>query len=112
MNDVERLTEPAALARHLTEVADTIAALELRADAGQDYDPVTWRAAVEGLETGRVSAASVAGDAETLDKIIALLDEAAGLVQTLSGGPASPADWRAGVDRIREAVALLRTLAS
>jgi hypothetical protein len=114
MVDADCRREPGALAQYLDEVADALEALWLRWDAGQDYDPTTWRAAVDALKTGRlllITSLDVA-DRGAIAEVAEQLREAAGLVQTGSGEPTLPVDWRTGAKCIREAVDQLRMLSS
>jgi hypothetical protein len=112
MIDVDRLSEPETLANHLGEVADTLEALWLEWDGGQDYDPAVWQKAVEELVTGRlllVTSLDVA-DRGAIAEVAELLRQASGYIQNGSGEPALPPDWAHGAKRIRQAVVRLRAL--
>jgi hypothetical protein len=112
MIDVDRLSEPEALANHLDEVADTLEVLWLRWDGGQDYDPAIWQRAVDALVTGRlllVTSLDVA-DRGAIANVAELLRQASGYVQHGSGEPTLPPDWAHSAQRIREAAVQLRAL--
>ncbi|MGH8900656.1 MAG: hypothetical protein ACRDYA_03010 [Egibacteraceae bacterium] len=113
MVDVDRVSEPEALANHLDEVADTLEALWLGWDGGQDYDLAIWQGTVDALMTGRmllVTSLDVA-DRGVIADVAELLRQASGYVRNGQGEPTLPPDWTHGAERIREAVVRLRALA-
>jgi hypothetical protein len=110
MIDVDRLSEPEALADQLDKVADTLEVLWLEWDGGHNYDLAIWQEAVDVLVTGRlllVTSLDVA-DRKAIADVAELLRQASGYVQNGSGEPTLPPDWTHGAKRIREAAVRLR----
>lgn len=94
---------PDGLAERLEAVCAELEAVTAQAEQVGLFDATQWRTAVEQVE----QAAEQAPDPE----VASLLREAAGWIQTGDGTRPLPADFAGGLERIHDAIAMLRARA-
>jgi hypothetical protein len=98
-----------ALATVLEDAYTRLKAIHERRERTGLYDAPGWRTAVDTVEGMVAQARRLSGVPETVRAEVAdMLGDAVGWLETGDGSPAMAADFAGGLDRLHEAIRMLR----